>query len=65
MYVDAWGTVAAGVLMDDGLTLGAYLEGFDVQVGKLQSGFDADAARAEADVPKDVAVRQVEGLERQ
>lgn len=61
--VDAGGMETAGVLLDDGFTFGAHLEGVDVEVGEEEAGFDADGASAEADVPEGVAVGQVEGLE--
>ena len=63
MDMDAWGTEAAGILLDDGLALRTYLKGFDVQMGKLQAGLDADAARAEADVPEHMTAWEVESLE--
>ena len=63
MDVDAWGTEAAGVFVDDGLALGAYFEGVDFEMGEQQTGLDGDAARAEADVPEDVTAGQVEVLE--
>ena len=30
MYADAWGSESAGILVDDGLALRTYLEGFDM-----------------------------------
>jgi hypothetical protein len=62
MYVDAWGTEATGILMDDGLTLRSNLEGFDMQMRELQTGFYRDTACAKADVPKDMTTGEIEGL---
>ena len=57
--------MAAHVRVDDGLALGAHLEGHDLEVREHQPRLNADAARAEADVPEHVATRQVEGLQRE
>ena len=65
MDVDAWGTEAAGILVDDGLALRTNLEGFYLEVGEQQTSLDADATRTETDVPQHMFVGKVEGLERQ
>ena len=65
MDVDAWGSKATGVLLDDGLALRTDLEGTDREMRELQAGLDGYAACAEADVPKDMSHGQFEGLERQ
>ena len=62
MDVDAWGTKATGVFLDDGLALRADLESADLQMGELQTGLNRDAASAETDVPEDASFRQVECL---
>ena len=58
MYMDARCTEAACVLLDDGLALRAYFEGFDVQVWELQAGLYRDRASAEADIPEHMLARQ-------
>lgn len=60
--VDAWGSEAMGVFLDDGLTFWTDLEGFDVQMRELQTDLDGNAAGTEADVPKDMMTGKVEGL---
>ena len=57
MDVDTWGTELTGVLVDNRLALRTDLEGFDMQVGKLQTGFDRDTARTEADIPEHLSLR--------
>ena len=63
MDVDAWGMEATGILLDDGFAFGANFEGFDVEMGEEEAGFDGDGACTEADVPKGVTFGQVKGLE--
>ena len=65
MDTDAWGTEATGILLDDGLTLRTDLEGFDMQMWELQTGFYRDTARTETDVPQNLSLWQVECLQRQ
>ncbi len=65
MHTDAWGAEATGILADDGLTLRPHLEGFNVQMRKLQAGLYRDAARAEADVPEYFSPGQLQCLQRQ
>jgi hypothetical protein len=55
--VDAGGTVAAGVLLNDSFALRADFEGFDVEMGEQEAGFDADTTCAGADVPEHTAMR--------
>lgn len=63
--VDARGTEATGVLLDDGLALRSDLETAYLQMRELQTGLDGDAARAETDVPEHLSGSQFEGLEGQ
>ena len=63
--VDARGTEATGVLLDDGLALRSDLETAYLQMRELQTGLDGDAARAETDVPEHLSGSQIEGLEGQ
>ena len=63
MHVDAWGSKAAGIFMDDGLTLRTDLKGLNMQMRELQTSFDADAARTEANIPKHVSFGKIECLE--
>ena len=44
MDVDAWGSKATGVLLDDGLALRTDLESADREMRKLQAGLDGYAA---------------------
>ena len=60
--VDAWGPEPAGVLIDDSLALRTDFEGFDVQMGELQTSLYLDTACTEADVPKHTLFRQVKCL---
>ena len=62
MDVDAWGMEATGVLTDDGFAFRTNLECFDMEMRKLQTCFDGNAACAETDVPKGVTMGQIKGL---
>ena len=63
--IDARGSETTGVLANDGLALGTNLEGLDVQMWELDARLNADAARTESDVPEDLPLWQVEGLQGQ
>ena len=65
MYVNSRRAESAAVVVNQFFALRPYLKGHHLQVGKLQPGFDRHAACAEANVPKDVLSRQVEGLQRE
>ena len=54
MDVDARSTKTTSVLLDDGLALRTDLKSADLEMRELQTGFDRDAACAEADVPERV-----------
>ena len=61
--IDAGGVEATGVFLDDGFAFWTNLEGLDMEMRKLETSFDGDAASAETDVPKGVTVGEVKGLE--
>ena len=65
MDVDAWGSEATSVLLDDRLALRTDLKGLDLKMWELQTRLDRYAARAEANVPKHLSIGKVESLERQ
>ena len=65
MDVDAWGSKATGVLMDDSLALWTDLECTDLKMWELQTSLYRYAARTEANVPENVSLGQIEGLKRQ
>ena len=50
--IDAWSSVPSGILTDDGLALGAYLESLDLKMRKLQTCLYGNTPCAETDVPK-------------
>ena len=62
MDVDAGRTKAAGIFMDDSLTLRTNLESLYLKMWELQARLDRDATRAEANVPENATLRQVESL---
>lgn len=63
MDVDTRDSEFTGILMDDRLAFRTNLEGLDMEMRKLETSFDGDAASAETDVPKGVTVGEVKGLE--
>ena len=65
MHIDARGTKATGVLVDDGFALRTDLEGLDIQMGKLQACLDGNASSTKADIPEDVSLRKIKCLKRQ
>ena len=65
MDVDAWGTKLARIFLDDGLAFWTNFEGFDLQMGELQTSLNRDAACAETDVPEHMFTRQFSCLKRQ
>ena len=65
MNADAWGSESAGILVDDGLALRTDLEGFDMQVGELQTGLDGYTTSTESDIPEHMPLGKVKRLQRQ
>ena len=59
---NAWSTVTTGILTDNRLTFGTYLEGLDAKVREDETRLDAHTARAGSNVPENKAMGQVEGL---
>ena len=59
---DAWRTEAAAVDIHQFFALGAYLEGNDREVGKLQPGFDGYRPGAETDIPEYTTPVQLQRL---
>ena len=62
VHIDARGAEATSILMDDCFTFRTNLECLNLKVRKLQTCFDGNAACAETDVPKGVAMGQIKGL---
>lgn len=60
--VDARAMETMGIFLDDGLTFRTGFKSLNVEVGKLQAGFDAHAAGTETDVPQHMTVGQIKGL---
>ena len=57
MDADACSSEATGILMDDCLALWADLKCLDMEVRKLKTCLDGDAACTETDVPEHMAAR--------
>ena len=62
MDIDAWGTKATSIFLDDGFALRTDLECLDLQMGELQASLNADATSTETDIPEDTALGEFEGL---
>ena len=60
---NAWRAEAAGVGVHQLFSFGAYLEGDDGEMRKLQAGFDGDGTGTETDVPEDAAAVQFQCLQ--
>ena len=54
--LDTWGAELSGILLDDRLALRTYLEGENMQMRIVKSGFYGDATSTGSDVPKLMAV---------
>lgn len=61
-HVNTWGANASGILLDNSFALRSNLEGFDMQMWKLQTSLNADATRAKTNVPKNFPLRQIKCL---